>query len=300
MNSLQSKRLVIFGCGYVGRALAHEARGKGASVIALTRNAEKGAELRAGGIDVVVGELSSSDWHREIGPKPDFAVNCVGSGDGPDGYRRSYIEGMQSILAWAASSSQPIRTFVYTSSTSVYPQDGGVVVDESAPTGDGPFNGRIIFESENLLRAAPPAVISRSFVLRLAGIYGPGRHYLLNQLRAGQQVLAGDPLHRMNLAHRDDIVSAILVCLTAPAAVGSSIFNVADGAPAPKSEVVGWLAARLGVPAPRFEASDGATRRGGEPVPDRVISSARLQQVLGWRPRFADYRAGYADLLRQG
>ena len=300
MISIHGKRLVIFGCGYVGSALAREALVLGARVVALTRNLEQAATLRAGGVEVVVGDLSSGDWHREIGHGPDFAVNCVSGGDGPEGYRRSYVAGMQSILAWAAAAAEPVGTLVYTSSTSVYPQGGGLVVDESAPTGDGPFNGRVILESESLLRAALPTVIGRSFVLRLAGIYGPGRHPLLNQLRAGGQVLTGDPMHRMNLAHRDDIVGAILACLTAPAAIGSSVFNVADGAPAPRAEVGNWLAAQLGVPAPHFETKVGGARRGGEPVPDRVISSARIQQTLGWRPHFSDYRSGYADILRHG
>ena len=101
------------------------------------------------------------------------------------------------------------------------------------------------------------------------------------------------------MIHRDDIVAAILACLTAPALAANSIFNVTDGNPAPKSEVVHWLANQLGVPAPAFTSPAGSTRRDGNPVPDRVISSAKIQRELGWLPRFADYRAGYADILRQ-
>ncbi|MBI3885652.1 MAG: NAD-dependent epimerase/dehydratase family protein [Opitutae bacterium] len=299
--ALAGKRLVIFGCGYVGSALARVAQAAGANVTALTRNPATAEALRVAGVEMIVGELSSGDWHSQIGETPDFAVNCVSSGGGtPDDYHRSYVDGMRSVRAWLAKSPRPVESFVYTSSTSVYPQGDGATVDETAPTGNGPFNGRILLEAEQLLRTAPASAVRRSFILRLAGIYGPGRHHLLNELRAGAGALAGDPAHRMNMIHRDDIVAAVVACLSAPVEVPGSIFNVADGHPAPRREVVDWLAARLGVPAPALGGAGAASRRDGSPVPDRIISSAKIRRDLGWSPRFADYRAGYAELLRAG
>jgi nucleoside-diphosphate-sugar epimerase len=297
MSSLSGKRLVIFGCGYVGSALAKAAMGVGARVEALTRNPKKAAELRAAGLEkVVVADLSSTSWHTEIERSPDFVVNTVSSG-GPDQYWQSYVVGMQSIVSWAAATRGPVGTLVYTSSTSVYPQGEGAVVDEFAWAPGASPNGRIISESEVLLRNAPVSSIGRHFILRLAGIYGPGRHHLLDQLREGAATLNGSGAHRLNLVHRDDIVAAILTCLDAPTKIGSEVFNLADTAPALRSEVVAWLAQQLGRPVPNF---DGATtaRRGGAPMPDRIISSAKIQQVLGWRPRFPDYRAGFGEILK--
>ena len=297
MVSLQGKRLVIFGCGYVGTALAHAALAAGARVEALTRNPDKAAVLRAHGLgQVVVGELSSREWHGQIAGGADFVVNCVSSGGGPDGYERSYVAGMKSILAWAAQGGAPVGTMAYTSSTSVYPQGDGTVVDETMPAPGATPNGRIIRESEMLLAHAPALACARWFIFRLAGIYGPGRHHLLNQLREGAAVLGGQGTHHLNLVHRDDIVTALLAGLTAPDSVRNEIFNVADKAPALREEVVCWLAARLGRPAPAFDGVAGA-RRGGEPMPDRIIASAKIQRLLGWQPRFADYRAGYEKLL---
>lgn len=296
MSSIAGKRLVIFGCGYVGSALARAAVAAGASVEALTRNPEKAAALRAAGLaKVVVADLATDAWHGQIAGGADFVVNCVSSG-GPDAYRQSYVGGMQSVLAWASKGPAPVGTLVYTSSTSVYPQGDGVVVTETAPAEGATPNGMIIRESEALLQCAPASAVRRHFILRLAGIYGPGRHHLLDQLRAGADQLGGSGAHRLNLAHRDDIVSAIMACLGAPAAVGSDLFNVADSAPALRAEVVGWLAGRLGRPVPGFDGS-ATTRRGGAPMPDRIISNARIQQVLGWRPQYPDYRAGYENIL---
>lgn len=295
MSSIANARLVIFGCGYVGSALAGAALQAGARVEALTRNPDKAATLRAKGVAVIVADLASADWHGQIATGPDFVVNCVSSG-GPDHYRRSYVEGMKSVLAWANQGPKPVGTLVYTSSTAVYPQGGGMVVDETAEAPGATPNGAIIRESEQLLQSAPASAVARHFILRLAGIYGPGRHHLLDQLREGLPVLGGSGEHRLNLAHRDDIVAAILAGLTAPVAVTSDVFNVADSAPARRGEVVAWLAARLGRPAPGFDGST-TSRRGGAPMPDRIIANAKLHRVLGWRPRYPDFRSGFESLV---
>lgn len=298
MASLHGKRLVIFGCGYVGSAVAKAAVAAGVHVEALTRNAEKAVTLRSLGLaKVVVAELSSGDWHGQIDGGADFVVNCVSSGGGgPDGYRQSYVNGMASILAWAAQGGEPIGTMLYTSSTAVYPQGGGAVVEESAPAEGATPNGKIIRESEILLEKVSAGACERWFILRLAGIYGPGRHHLLNQLREGVTELGGSGIHRLNLIHRDDIVSAMLACLAAPETIGSQIFNVADTAPAAREEVVRWLAGQLKRPMPTFDGVPG-TRRGGEPMPDRVIASDKIQRVLNWRPQYEDYRAGFGAIL---
>jgi len=88
---------------------------------------------------------------------------------------------MQSILGWAGRSAE--GTFVYTSSTSVYPQTGGMVVDETAPTEGAGANGRILLEASLAPKSGPG--VRRWFILRLAGIYGPGRHHLLDQILGG-------------------------------------------------------------------------------------------------------------------
>lgn len=294
--NLHGKRLVIFGCGYVGSALAQVAMAAGARVEALTRNRGKAAALRAAGLaNVVVADLSSADWHGRIRAGSDYVVNCVSSG-GPDTYQQSYVGGMASVIAWAAQAAVPVGTLVYTSSTAVYSQSGGATVTEADPAEGATPNGVIIRESEVLLQQSALSAVRRHFVLRLAGIYGPDRHHLLDQLRSGADPIGGTGEHRLNLVHRDDIIAAILACFNAPPVVGSEIFNVADSTPTQRSEVVRWLAERLGRQVPSFDGSTTA-RRAGAPMPDRVISSAKIQRVLGWRPQYVDYRAGCENIL---
>ena len=283
---------MIFGCGYVGSAVAAEGVARGLRVTALTRNAARAVLLRTGGIEAVEADLATDEWHERVPAAPEFALDCVSSGGGGlESYRRSYVDGMASIASWAEERGA-VGTFVYTSSTSVYPQGDGARVDEAAPTADAGERGQVLLEAEQRVREAPGAWM-RWFILRLAGIYGPGRHHLLEQVRAGE--VAGVGEHRLNIAHRDDIAAAIWSCFGAPPTVANEIFNVADDAPAPKADVTGWLARQLGRPAPRFTGAPAGGRR--TTTPDRVIVNAKLKATLGWRPRFPTYRDGYKSLL---
>ena len=283
---------MVFGCGYVGAEAARQAVARGARVTALTRNEAKAAALRAGGVEVVVADLASGDWHGRVAGGADWVLNCVGSGGGGlEGYRQSYVAGMGSVLAWAKARG-PVGTIVYTGSTSVYPQGGGVVVAETAPTDGGGERPQILLEAEDLLRGNGGAT-ARWFVLRLAGIYGPGRHHLLEQLRAGEVAGRGD--YRLNLIYRDDVVAGIWAALGAEADVPNGIFNLADDGAATKAAMVGWLAARLGVPEPRFTGEPASGRRAV--TPDRVIANAKAKAVLGWRPAFPSFREGYEKIL---
>ena len=292
---LANKRLVILGCGYLGTAVAVQARAAGLQVAALTRNAARAAEIAALGVEAVVDDLAAETWHARIAPGADLVLDCVSAGGGGlEGYRRSYVDGLRSVLAWARRG--PAGTIVYTSSTSVYPQSGGAVVDETSAADARAPASRILRDAENVLRQAGEAC-GRWFILRLAGIYGPGRHHLLDQLRTGAESLPGEGGHRLNLAHRDDICAAIVLAFAAPPRWTNRIYNVADGAPAPKAEVVGWLAERLGRAPPRFGGGPGSARREFAAPPDRIISSARLRAELGWQPRYPTFREGYAALL---
>ncbi|MDO8541039.1 MAG: NAD-dependent epimerase/dehydratase family protein [Opitutaceae bacterium] len=291
-GNFSGQRLVIFGCGYVGAAVAAEALRRGMLVTAVTRNAANAVLMRAEGINAVVADLATTQWHGRVPDAPELALNCVSAGSGGvEGYRHSYVDGMASIVAWARDRGA-VGTVLYTSSTSVYPQADGAVVDEAAPTTAAGERGRILLEAERQLREST-AACHRWFILRIAGIYGPGRHHVLDQVRAGE--LPGVGGHHLNLAHRDDIANAIWACFAAPTRIKDQIFNVADDQPASKTEVVAWLAARIDRPVPSFTGEPHSARR--TITPDRVIANAKLKSTLGWSPRYPSFREGYEILL---
>ena len=284
--SVEPRRLVIFGAGYVGAVVAQQALARGLRVTALTRNAEKACALSVAGADVIIADLADTDWHERLPEGADLVLNCVSSGGGgPEGYWHSYVEGMKSVLSWAGQ--VPVGSLVYTSSTSVYPQGGGARVDESASIESTRLEGNALVEAEDRLLNSG----TRGFVLRLAGIYGPGRHYLLDQLRSGCGEIAGLGGHRLNLIHRDDIAGAIWAALEAPIELCGGVFNVADDGAATKADVAAFLAGKLGLPAPLFTGASAPGRR--RVTPDRVIANDKIKQVLGWQPQYPTFREGY-------
>ena len=300
------RRLIVFGAGYVGGALARMAVAAGWRVTALTRNPETAEALRAAGCAAVVSRLEAEDWwdapEMRAGAAR-VAVTVAAGGGGAEGYRRSYVDGLANVVAWARRSlergpgslergaggeERGAGHLIYTSSTSVYPQGGGARVTEAAPVGGEAETTRALVEAEEIAAAWPgPATI-----LRLAGIYGPGRTYLVEQVRRGEA--SGNPEAHLNLIHRDDILAACAAAW-ARGAAGAGIFNLADEGAATKGEVVAWLAARLGVGLPRFTGAPAGGRRAV--TPDRIIDAALARATLGWRPARPTFREGYAEVL---
>lgn len=299
--TFSSGTVLVLGCGYVGRAVAEAALEQGCVVTALTRNPATAGELQALGVETIVADLATDGWHARAPRAPSLVVNCVaGGGTGIGGYRRAYLEGMQSVAAWMREGGAGTGVFVYTSSTSVYPQGDGAAVTEDDPTvprGEETAAG-ILAATEGVVLGLPPPTCRRKVILRLAGIYGPSRVHLLDQVRHGAVSGRGD-VH-LNLVHRDDIVSAIASVLAARAENDSAgmVFNVADDGAALKSEIVSWLAGQLGVAPPVFT---GAPLDGRQRVtPDRIIVNRRLKEACEWRPRYPTFREGYASILGAG
>ncbi len=288
--------LFIFGCGYLGEAVAREALNRGWRVGALTRNQDVVAHLRKLKLDPIIqADLSSDDWHPLV-PPARRVLNCVSSGGkGIDGYRHSYVDGMASIARWVSGPGAGIETFVYTSSTSVYPQGGGVTINEDASTTGAPATGQILLESEALLRDIIGPKIARWFILRLVGLYGPDRHFLLDLARAGKP-WPGAPDNLLNLIHRDDAAAAIMATLDAPAETKNRVYNVADGHPIPRGKLGAWLASQIHMPAPHFDPDATAHRAGGS-APSRTINADRLRRELKWEPKYKTYREGFKKLV---
>ncbi|MEM9227033.1 MAG: NAD-dependent epimerase/dehydratase family protein [Verrucomicrobiota bacterium] len=292
-------KLAILGCGYVGRAVLERALACGWQVSTLTRNPETAASLRALGAAVIEAELDSASWHGTLDPEQDMVLNCVSSaGGGLPGYEKSYVNGMRSLSDWAARGK--VGTVVYTSATSVYPQSDGSWVTEASSTEGASPNGQYLLQSEAVLAAAP---VGRWFTLRLAGIYGLGRHFFLDRLRAGETHFSGSPDTYLNLIFLEDIVSAIEAVFASGLEVRNRIYNLADGNPAPRGEMLRWLAQEVGSAAPTFEAElagkrDAGRRSAAGAMPNRRVSIERIGTEYGWQPKFKDYQAGFTHLLQ--
>jgi nucleoside-diphosphate-sugar epimerase len=129
-----------------------------------------------------------------------------------------------------------------------------------------------------------------STLVRLTGIYGPGREWLLKQVRMGYRVVSDPPLYA-NRIHVDDCAGLLAHLLKADAGgvTLEDCYIGVDDAPAPLHEVVGWLRERMGVTG---WAEESTVRRSGS----KRCSNARAR-ALGWVPRYPSYREGYAAIL---
>lgn len=282
--------LAILGCGYIGGAVAEAALARGWQVTALTRNPATAAGLDKTGARALVAELAETGWHKQMAGEFDFVLNSVGSGGASRDYRRSYVDGMQSIARWLAQRAGRKPVFVYTSSTSVYAKSAtGAVTEATAPAADSASTAALL-EAEQVVERQVAPYCARWYVLRLAGIYGPGRHRLLDLARADGWHNASEPERAINLVHRDDIVRAIMICFEAEGGTGGT-YNVADGSPATRGQILAWLAQRLGRAVPDLPPASGA-------VTGRRIDCAKLRRALGWAPRYPDFRSGYEGILR--
>lgn len=298
MADFRGKRLLILGCGYLGRFLVADALARGMRVLAVSRNMDTLREMEELGAEVFCGLVDEEAWHGPAGGDVDFVVNCVSSaGGGLAGYRQSYIAGNESLCSWVRRSGFS-GTALYTSSVSACGDAKGAWVDEGNCPAPSHERGGIVAESEALfLREMSGA---RSVVLRLAGLYGPGRHMLLNRLKDGPAELPGWADYYLNLVRIEDVASAVWSCFEAGV---SGLFNVVDEEPSSKGDMVAWLSKELGFPVPKFTGSansDGrSSRRLGEagPPANRRISSEALREATGWRPRFRSFREGFGDLL---
>jgi len=293
----EQKPALILGCGYVGSAVARRWLDRGIRVWGVSRNGEVLSRIDHDDFTPVVAEVDSSDWWEKVPPECGWILNCVSSaGGGIDGYRKSYVDGNRSLLGWLRNARAD--RIVYTSSTAVYPFTDGRDVFEEDAGGDLAPNGELVLESENVLREGELSE-GRTTILRLSGIYGPGRHYLMTSLQKGKGVIAGLGDYFLNLIHRDDIAGAIDAVLASGETAGN-VYNLSDGRPALKEEVLRWLADQLEMPAPVFDPSAVGRRMrinaAGDP-PNRRVRPDRLMEATGWKPSYPDYRAGFRAIL---
>ena len=169
------------------------------------------------------------------------------------------------------------------SSSAVYGEHGGGWVDEDTPTAPQGFNGSVLLEAER--RFAELA--AGGVVLRLAGLYGPGRLQLIERLRAGQARAPRGTPHWANRIHVDDAAAAIVHLLELPAP--QPLYLGADDTPLPLHVLYDHLAGLAGAPAPADGPAPAA-------VGSKRLSNARLK-ASGLRLRWPDAREGYAALL---
>ena len=276
--------VLIVGCGDVGGRLATQLLDADWQVYGLRRSIDR---LPAGVIGVA-GDLFSGQCPTQWPTgQIDYVVYSAAATEHDEaGYQAAYVDGLKNTLSWLEQHGQRPKRLLFVSSSGVYAQKDGEWVDETSPALSTNYSGRIILDAE---RVALDSGIAASAV-RLTGIYGPGREWMLGQVRKGYRVAVEPPLYG-NRIHADDAAGLLAFVLEADRqgkALDDCYIGV-DNAPAPLAEVVDWLRERLGI---TEWAAQASVRRAGS----KRCSNARAK-ALGWEPRYPSSREGYAAVL---
>lgn len=179
------------------------------------------------------------------------------------------------------------RWLGYLSSTGVYGDTGGAWIDEGAP-----LRGR----RGNRIAADDAWQRAGACVLRLPGIYGPGRS-ILERIASGAAHRIDLPDQVFSRVHVDDIVAALRMAAEQRA---TGVFNIADDLPAPQNMLVEAGCALLGAQLPPLQPIEQANLSPAARAfyaENRRVANGRAKRLLGWRPRYPDYRAGLRALI---
>ncbi len=280
------QHVVVAGCGWLGTAIARELVAQGHRVTGIRRNPERAAELALLGIAPLVLDLTHPQAHLALPADTTAIVACQSArSDTAEGYKSAYVLANQTLLRAAAR--VPLQALVYTGSTGVFGQRDGSEVNEFTEPSPASTTAEVLVEAELALRHAALAGIPTRIV-RLSGLYGPGRWGTLQRIRAGTLALGPGDTAYMNYCHQADAVQVVLGALTR--GKDGAIYHGSDAHPPQRCEVVRWLAAQLEV-----QPGESATGTAG---PNRRISSAWTRQTLGLTLRYADFKSGFvAGLL---
>lgn len=295
-------RILIVGCGYVGLELGRRLASSGAEVVGLRRRGDDdGAQARAG-LRAVRGDVTRPGDLEAIPGDFDAVVSTVSSGRGGlDAYQQVYLGGARNLVDWARRR-RPGR-LVWVSSTGVYGQADGTWVTEESPTAPDEPTARCLVAAEQAIAEGTRSGVVPTQIVRVAGIYGPGRGHLFHQFIAGEA--RPDPSRSpwINMIHRDDVASALEAVLHR--GEPGRIYNAVDDEPVTRDDFLGYLSRATGLPMPTAAKSGGSAEPGGS-VPTRKrgstnkrVSNRRLREELGWRPRFPTWREGYAGAIAE-
>lgn len=255
--------MMIFGLGYCGKAIAR-------------RLAEKGWHVESTGQDGTIQFDDTVRVHAAL-TRATAILSTVAPVDGVDPVLERYGAGMHA--PWIG----------YLSSTGVYGDTRGAWVDESAPVGTGRRTARVAADAQWLEAGA--------HAFRLPGIYGPGRS-AFDRLRSGRAHRIDLPEQVFSRIHVEDIASAVVAALESGAAARP--WNIADDAPAHQNTVIEEAARLMGVEPPPVVPLDSLSEASrGFYAENRRVANGRARRVLGWAPRFRDYREGLQGIWEE-
>lgn len=274
-------KVLIVGCGDLGTAIAKSLQ-INHEVIGLRRN----IHAPSSSIKTIFADVTLPDSLAQLeNLNPNIIIYCVSAGGQTDAqYQAAYVTGLKNILATQANNQALIHIF-FVSSTRVYGQNNAEILDENSLSIPADFGGERLLEAENLLKGMPCKATS----MRLSGIYGTGRLYLVNMSKDVSKWPAEN--HWSNRIHRDD-AAGFIAFIVEKAVKNEALeicYIVTDDMPTQQYQVLTWLAQKQNV--------DTSSVKTSAALGGKRLSNQRLHDT-GFVLQYPNYQAGYAEILK--
>jgi nucleoside-diphosphate-sugar epimerase len=275
-------QVLIVGCGDLGTAIATRLFDAGYAVIGVRQS----NQLLPNGMQTIQADVTQPNTLSQLEKiHPNIIIYCVSaSGQSDTQYQAAYVTGLKNILTTQNQNAHLQHVF-FVSSTRVYGQNKAEILDETSPAIPVDFGGERLLEAEQLIQHKP----YQSTSMRLSGIYGTGRLYLVNTAKD----LAKWPQenHYSNRIHRDDAASfiAFLAEKVVKNQVVEDCYIVTDHLPTQQYEVLTWLAKQQKIDTSHIKAPPA---NGG-----KRLSNKRLRDT-GFVLQYPNYQVGYSEILQ--
>ncbi|MEM7423056.1 MAG: SDR family oxidoreductase [Pseudomonadota bacterium] len=280
----EHKFLLSFGHGYSAQALTRKLAPQGWQMAGTSRSAARAADIRRSSAEPLV-------WPgTDIMPWLDRATHILISA-GPDQDGDPVLRELGTEIAARAGQ---FEWAGYLSTTGVYGDRGGAMVDETSPCKPSTERGQRRLDAENAWQAVPGLA---PHIFRLAGIYGPGRGPFA-KVRAGTARRIIKPGQVFSRIHVDDIARVLAASIDRPNP--GAIYNLCDDHAAPPEDVIAHAATLLGLPPPPavdFDNADMSPMARSFYAESKRVSNRRIREELGVSLAYPDYKAGLAALL---
>ncbi len=275
-------KILIIGCGDLGSAIATRLFDAGHALIGVRRS----SQLLPQGMQTIQADVTQENTLATLeNIKPNIVIYCVSAGGSSDAqYQAAYVQGLKNVLATQVNNADLQHVF-FVSSTRVYGQITDDILDENTPAIPADFGGERLLEAENVLND----IACKSTKLRLSGIYGTGRLYLVNMAKDFTKWPADN--HYSNRIHRDDAASfiAFLAEKVAKNQTIEDCYIVTDDRPTPQYEVLTWLANQQKIDTSHLKMPPA---QGG-----KRLSNKRLRDT-GFALQYPNYQVGYGEILQ--
>ena len=275
-------KVLIIGCGDLGTTIATRLFNAGHALIGV----RKSNQLLPRDMQTIQADVTQINTLNALeNINPNILIYCVSADGSSDAqYQSSYVQGLKNVLATQANN-HALQHVFFVSSTRVYGQITDEILDEITPAIPVDFGGERLLEAENVLNDLP----CQSTKLRLSGIYGTGRLYLVNMAKDFAKWPQDN--HYSNRIHRDDAASfiAFLVEKVAKIQAVADCYIVTDDMPTPQYEVLTWLAnqQKIDTSAIKTPRAQGGKR----------LRNKRMRDT-GFTLQYPNYQAGYREILQ--